>query len=230
MAFSVSEIQARISAIVDQDPTSVTEGDETWATRLKFINMAQTEWQELYDWQALYKEYNTQTSTVSGNTSVSLPSDFRKLSSFPKIALGNDAREFPEVRAQERSQKNSSDKFVYFLGNPANGYTMVVNSGLADGQLPSGASIFVPYYATAQSLVSGSDVSMIPDPSYLVQRAVALHWEASDDARFPQAKTEADKLLQRLLERENVFSEAANDESRVRTVEEKRHSFRIGRN
>lgn len=104
---------------------------------------------------------------------------------------------------------------------------MIVNTN--SGQLPSGASIFVPYYSSGVSLTTVTDVSMIPDPDYLVARSVAFLWEASEDDRFPQDKAQAEKILQRMLERENVFSEANNDESQVRTVEERRYGFRLGR-
>lgn len=226
MAISVTEIQNRIASLVDQSGTAPTEGGTDWSTRLSYLNTAINEYEQLYDWQALYKEYTTSTSTSTGNASISLPADFRKLGSYPRI-LGND---FPEIRPQEKSLKLSSDKYVYLLGNPAVGHTMIVNSGLSDGQLPSGASIFISYYATAGSLVSGSQIPQIPDPDFLVKRVVALHWEASDDARFQMAKGEADKILQRMLERENVHSEANNDGSRIRGVEETRYGFRIGRN
>ena len=226
MAISVTEIQNRISSLVDQSGTAPTEGGTDWSTRLSYLNTALHEFEQLYDWQALYKEYTTFTSTSTGNTSISLPQDFRKFGSFPQL-LGTD---FPEIRPQEKSGKLVSDKYVYILGNPAVGHTMVVNSGLSDRQLPSGASIFVSYYATAGSLVSGSQVPQIPDPDFLVKRTVALHWEASDDARYQVAKGEADKILQRMLERENVHSEANNDGSMVRNVEQTKYSFRIGRN
>jgi len=229
MALDVTEIQKRIASLVDVSSSSPTEGGDDWNLRLKYMNMAQAEWEQLYDWQALYSEFSTQTSTISGNTSITLPADFRKLASFPRIAYNaNNSRDFAEIRPQEKSMKLDTDPYVYLLHN-ASTSTMVVNSGNSDRQLISGASIFVSYYAAAGSLVSGSDSSMIPDPNYLVQRSAAFLWESTGDDRFPQAKAEAEKILQRLLQRENVFSEAANDASRVRTVEETRNSFRIGK-
>lgn len=221
MALTVTEIQNRIASILDKSPSAPTEGGTDWNTRLKYMNMAEAEWAELYDWQALYKEYGTQTSTSTGNASITMPTDFRRLATYPVI----EGNEYAEIRPQERGSKSVTDKYVYFMGNPLDGYTMVVNPG----QLASGASITVPYYAGAGSLASGSSMSMIPDPNYLVQRTIAFHWESSGDERFPQAKAESDKIMQRLLERETVHSEAANDASRVRTTEESRLGFRLGR-
>jgi len=58
-------------------------------------------WSETADWQVLYKEYHTLTSTISGNTSVSLPEDFRKIASYPEITYdGSTTKKFPEVRVK----------------------------------------------------------------------------------------------------------------------------------
>lgn len=229
MALDVTEIQNRIAAMADVNSTAPDEGGNDWNLRLKYMNMAQAEFEQLYDWQVLYREFNTQTSTSTGNTSIVLPSDFRKIASFPRFTYdGTATDDFPEIRPQEKSRKLSTDKYFYLLHN-ASTSVMVVNTGSGGAQFASGASIGITYYATAGSLVSGSDVSPIPDPNYLVQRSAAFLWEATGDDRFPQAKAKAEQILQRLLQRENVFSEAANDESRVRTTEEMRSSFRIGR-
>jgi len=220
MAISVTELQNLISAIVDQSSEASTEGGDDWNLRLKYLNLAQTEANELYDWKYLYKEYNMNVSTSTGNTSIALPADYKKLGGYPVIG----GTQYEEVRAQEHTAKLSTDKFVYFLGNPGDNYTMIVN-----GALSSGTSVYVPYYSSGSSLASGIDVSMVPDPNYLIYRSVAWLWEAREDDRFPQAKAQAERILQRMLERENVFSEANNDESMVRTVEETKYSHRIGR-
>jgi len=231
MSYSVNEMQKRIASMVDHNSDAPTEGGGDWNIRLKYLNMAQDEWAQFYDWQTLYKEYNTMTSTTSGNTSISLPDDYRKVAGYPKLtADGSTTDEFPQIRPQEREAYSSSDKFVELHGNPLDGYTLKVNPGTASGNLVSGASIFISYYASAQSLASATDVSQCPNPNYLVQRATAHVLEIREDDRFPIAKAEADKLLLRMLERENTHTEAeASTVGRIRTVLEKRKGFRLGR-
>lgn len=216
----VQEIQNRISALVDQSSDSPTAGGDEWDLRLKYLNMAQREWAELYNWRALYKEYNTLTSTGSANASVTLPSDFRKIASYPKI----DGDDFSEIRPEAKSQYDSTDEYFFIIGNPADNYTMIFNPS----DLSSGTSIYVPYYASPASLVSPADKSMCPDPDFLTQRSVALLWEAREDGRFPQAKAEADKRLARMLEMENTHTDASQD-SRIQTELEYKYGFRIGR-
>ncbi len=95
--------------------------------------------------------------------------------------------------------------------------------------LTSGASVQVPYYSSAGSLASPANITLCPNPDYLVQRTVAYIWEAREDARFPQAKVEAEKILRNMIEYENVFGEAAVH-SRVKVWEESHNDFRWGRN
>ncbi len=187
--------------------------------------MAQREWAETYDWRSLYRENDSVISTSTGNASVVLPDDFRKLAAPPRIAYdGATVKDFPEIRPQEKGMYDSTDKYIYILGDQNAGFTMYVNAGT----LASGASIHLPYYRSPASLVSPVDVAMCPNPEYLVQRALAYVWESQADERFPQAKFEADKILQKMLEYEQVYGEA--NENRVYTVERKAFkSFRWGK-
>ena len=92
----------------------------------------------------------------------------------------------------------------------------------------SGASIFYSYKATANSLLSPADVSMCPDPSFLVKKSVAYFWQARDDGRSVQAMNDSDRILGRMLEEEMTKGHSYDD--RVQTAEETRYGFRLGRN
>lgn len=193
--------------------------------RRMFINMAQREWAEAYDWKTLYRENNSRVSTSTGNTSIALPAEFRKSAANPKVTYdGSNTEYFPVIRPQERYQYRATDRFVYFLGDQNSGWTMVVNAGT----LASGASVHLPFYRSPASLVSPANIVMCPNPEYLVQRTLAYIWESQSDERFPQAKSEADKILQRLLEYEASFGEGYYD--RVKTIERTQFDgFRWGR-
>lgn len=221
---TVDEIESRIAAYLDQNESVAAISTTDYSLRLKYINMAQTEWAEIFDWQCLYKEYNMNISTSSGNASVVLPLDFRKPASFPKIMVDATAYEFTITRPQEAGQYQSTDRRVEFLGNYADAYTLRIYGAA----LASGASVKVPYYASAQSLVSPMNVSMIPNPEFLVKRSIAYVLESRGDPRFSGVKLEADTILKNLLEFENVHPEGT-DYDRVKTTDEKRYGFRLGR-
>lgn len=223
MSLNVTELQKRINAIVQEDSDSPTAGGEDWNLYLKYLNMSQTEWQESYEWPSLYKEVNTMTSQSTGNVTVSMPSDFRKIDGFLKIVDGtNTTGTYSQIDPQKRDQFASTDKYFFVLGYPGS-YSMVINPGTHS----SGASIFYSYWANANSLASPTDVSMCPEPDYLVQRSIAYLWETRDDPRFVQAKTESSRILTRMLENELTKGHSYDD--RIQTREEANFGFRLGR-
>lgn len=197
---SLDDIQAEISALVDQDADTSVLSNDDYTLRTNYINRALREWSEVGQWQVLYKQFNSYISTSTGNASVALPSDFRKLAAYPHICNADTANEeFPDVLPQEDQLGNNSHR-VWIMGSSTNGYIMRVHGTT----LASGASLMVPYYKTASSLVSPADVADIPNPEYLVQKTVGYIWEGREDPRFPQAKAEADRILSNMMERENT--------------------------
>lgn len=222
MKITLDEIQSRIAAYADQDESVSNISATDYSLRRKYINMALNEWQEAYDWQALFTEYNVLISTATGNASVALPSDFRKLASFPLITWdGVTTQAFPDTRPQTASQYASTDKRVSILGNPQDNYTLRIY-GVT---LSSGASVKVPYYMSAQSLASPANIAEIPNPDYLVKRSLAYLLEAREDARFPEMKQESERILGTMIDYENVFGEGSADD-RVKTVDETRYGDR----
>jgi hypothetical protein len=216
---SVDQIQSEIASIIDGDPDTASISSSDYSLRLTYMNMALSEWESAYDWQTLYKEYN---SLFTGNASVILPQDFRKLASFPKIANSGSSDLYPETRPQEAGRYQDTQNRVEILGNPYSGYVL----RLYGATLASGASIKIPYYASAGSLATATDIPTIPDTTYLTRRTLAYVYEASEDPRFPQAKLDAERILGSLIDYENVFSEAS-DSDHVKSVDE-RSGFRFG--
>lgn len=224
MLATVNEIQSRVAAVVDQNEDTSAISSDDYSLRLKYMNMAQAEWAEIYDWDVLYKEYNMKISTSSGNASVVLPNDFRRPATFPKIMTDTEALDYAITRPQERSLYLDTDRHVEFLGNYFSGYVMRIYGTT----LASGASVKVPYFSSPQSLASPIDVSPIPNPEFLVKRTIAYVWETREDPRFPTMKAEADTILRNLIERESVATEGSTF-GRAKTVEESYWNFRWGR-
>lgn len=224
MRMNLDEVQSRIAAVADQDESTANISTADYSLRTKYINMAQKEWAETYDWKVLFTEYNSLVSTSSANASIALPSNFRKLANYPQVASGGETNKYKETLPQDDSQYSESDKRAWILGSPNSGYVLRIFGTT----LTSGASVKVPYFRSAVSLVTTTDVSDIPNADYLVQRSLAFIWESREDARFPQAKAEAEKILSNMLEFEQVPN-SASDWDRVKSVEETRYGFRIGR-
>ncbi len=218
MSDTLDNIQSDIAAILDSDSNTANISSTDYTLRTAYINIALGEYETAYDWQHLHKQYNLLISAATGNASVVLPQDFRKASANPIIA----GTEFQITRPQDGRKYFETDQRVELLGNPQTGRVLRIY-GIT---LVSGASIQLPYYASAGSLATVSDITTIPDSSFISRRAMALWYEAHEDARFLATKLEAERILANLIDYENVFAEGSQ-ESRVRSVDEDMR-FRMG--
>jgi len=227
---SVDTIQSRIASILDQDQDTGNISTDDYALRLAYINRREQMWAEVGKWRCLLKEFNTLTSTNTANTSISLPADFRSLAAYPKITYdGTTTSEFTEISLTEQDRFDPTvDKYVMILGNSQSGYTMVGSYGQSTTAWASGASIKIPYYSIPTSHASPANVVFCPNPDYLVQGVIADVWEAREDARYQQAKVEANLILQNMMEFENTPSEAAYNKQ-VKTIDEINYAFRWGK-
>ena len=224
MAWTLTDIQTQISVEVDGNAT-ISPSSTDWQNRLAIINRSQLDWSESYDWSPLMKIYNGVVSTSTGNASLALPSDFRKLDGFPKITWdGTTTNEFNVVDPSKTSMYVDSDKYALVLGNDKDGKTLYIHAST----LASGASVQYTYYASPASLVSPYDLTQCPDPTFLVQKALYYLYKSREDARFPEAKAEADRLLSRMVESENARG-ISDQERFVPTWLETRYSYRVGR-
>ena len=222
----VTDLQSRISSIVDQDDDAPTAGGDIWDLRLKYLNRAQGKWQEAYDWPQLYKEVFANTSQPTANVSIAMPTDFRKLAGYPVvIASSTDTEsEYPQIDPQKRKQYSSTEEYCYVLGEPSGGHYLILNPG----SLISGASIFYNYWANSGTLASPANISMCPDPEYLVSEAIAQLWEAREDPRYPEMKLEADRKLAQMIENDTVKGYGYDNKADM--PEDTKYSHRWGRN
>src|SRR3990167_1706987 len=124
MRSTVDSVQSRVAGLVDQDENTSNIDSTDYSLRLSYINRAVSEWAEIQNWQTLFKEYNMLVSTSTGNASVVLPTDFRKLAGYPLITLdGTTTKQFPEVLPQE-DNLDKTDERVWILGNPNSSYVL----------------------------------------------------------------------------------------------------------
>jgi hypothetical protein len=227
---TIDDVQSRVAAIVDQNEDASDISTADYSLRLSYINRRERMWAETGKWQALHKEYNVVASASSGNCSVALPNDFRRLASPPVITFdGSTTANFQEIRPQIRSRfSDTTDRYVMILGNEYDGFNMYVNPATSSGVMTSGASIKIHYFSNPSSHASPANTVYCPNPDYVVQGVIADIWEAREDARFQQAQVKANLILQNMLEYEFTPSEADFDRN-VRSIDQSRHDFRWGR-
>lgn len=221
MADTLNDVITKISALVSQE-TSVTNTSDEYALWRSYVNMAQHEWAEAYEWPSLYREYCAQTTAAGAHANgatISLPADFRKFAGYVKVtADGTTTDEYPEIDPYKKDQHLDTDVYMYRIGD-----YMVVNPGT----LVSGASYTIPYFKAVASLASPADAIECSNSEYLVQRCIAYIWESREDGRFPQAKVEAEKILMRMIEFESA--RGAGYDASIQTPEQRNFNFRLGR-
>ncbi len=225
MSWSLSDIQAQIASEVDQSATAPTEGGTDWNIRNNFINRSLFDWSESYDWESMKKVHNGIISTSTGNASYALPSDFKKIDGFPQITDdGINTYGYIVENPTHNTRYLDTDRFVNILGNERDNKVMYIHGGT----LASGASVQFTYYASPQSLASANNIIPVPDPTYLVQRSLYYLLKSREDGRFPEAKTESDRILMRMIENENTLGQAHTGRT-VSVFPENYKTWRIGR-
>lgn len=223
---TLEQILQRIGSYVDQDSSTPTGTDLT--VRISYVNRALDEWAITYDWLALKQTFSFMPTMVS-QTSVGLPSNFKKMESpLYDYGIGDATRvrpfEYPEIREADRFRRDINDQYFYIMGDRRRGFNLIVPKGMS-----SGASMLADISVFPSSLATLTHISPMNDPDYLVYRGVAYVLEARGDARFPQAKIDAEKSLARMVEHENAFRFAGGVKFVANTYEKMASRFRIGR-
>lgn len=221
MKWTLQDCQEQIASEMDQSPTAPTAGGTDWNIRKNALNRALIDWENSNDWDSLKVVHNSKV-TVAGFATLGLPADFKKLDGFPGIVWdGTTFNEFQVVDPSTNTLYLDSDRYVNVFDNARDGKSMYIHANT----LASGASVQFTYYKSPQSLASASDVVEVPDPTYIVQRALYLIYKGREDGRFPEAKVEADKILMRMIENESSRGLAYKD----RSIPVGNTNFRIGR-
>lgn len=201
MAITLEQILTKVGAYVDQDTTLPSGTDLT--VRVNLVNRALNEWSDTYEWRSLRKTF--QPTVLYSMTSLGLPSNFKRLMSAPYDMSLVDTK-YEEINPSDRFSKNAEDKYCYILGDNSSGNYVVFNPPLA-----SGASIVVDYQCYPSSLATYNDVSQVPHPEYLAQRTIAYVLESRSDGRYPSVKSDADRMLQSMIEWEVSKSGGQNN-------------------
>jgi len=224
---SIQEIMQSVGSLVNQEPTMPTAGGSEYNLWLEFINRATREWSEANDWEVLKKTYFPGVTGVSMAT-VSLPQDYKKMATSPKLWVDSleEGEDFAEIPEDTAGLYQSTDKYVYETGDISSGFSLVFHPGT----LASGASLQIVYYSTPTSLASPAQVPLVTDSEFLIDRTIAYIFEGRSDSRFQEQEVKARDRLMQMVENANLskYNSYSNPQY-VMTAPEKKQGFRIGR-
>lgn len=167
-----------------------TVGSTEWNQWLSWLDEEYQTNSEVTDW-AEYKNLNYTVQSNQSGTSVALPSNFKKLAGSP-IILG----EFYKEVDVDQFDKYTNSSNVARVGYDAGWYLEW------KGALASGASVVVPIVHYPTALASPADQITFRNPTYLVKRLKVRIFKYRQDPIFTEIETEADTMLQQLLENE----------------------------
>lgn len=174
-ANDLSDLQARINVLVNNDSDTPTSTDDEWTIRLSLINQAIGKW-ETQDtlWDELWTTYTHDSTVAAGDDDYTITAtNLRFPGGFVKFTL-NGGTYWIEVISPEQFQTYSeSARVVYFTGNNKDGWVLNLGWTPVEGDGTVGATITFPYYKTATRLSATTDKSEIPDPNFIVYDVAA---------------------------------------------------------
>lgn len=217
----------KVAATVNQEADAPTTGSSEYNLWLEYLNRGVQEWSETNDWDALKKTFYP-SITGTAQATVTLPLDYKKVAASPRFHTETSiegGEEFPVILKEERGRYVSTDKYVVEGGNISSGYFMTFHPGT----LSSGASIEIQYFSMPTALASATDVPIVTDSQFLVDRTVAYIFEARSDPRFQQEETKARDRLLAMVENADLAKFSAYGNSNPVPTVLRKAGFRVGR-
>jgi hypothetical protein len=181
----------------DSDIPATTDPEYTVGLRL--ANEAINHW-ETYDgtvWKELFAYFkDVETATVSaGTTEYDAPADFKRAEGKVRILDSDNktVQRYPVIDTRDVQFRSDSATYAYFSGNPAEGYVLHLNP--APPSSLSGKKIDYPYRKAATTFASGSDITEMSDPYFIVHRMLANRFRSSRNPYYTDAKEDAENSL-----------------------------------
>lgn len=228
MRLTVGQIMSRVASTVNQEATAPASSGSEFSLWLEYLNRAVHEWSEANDWESLRKTYFP-TLIGTSNVTVSLPHDFKKLAGPVRVHNSGDIEggtEYPDILDEQRGEYSQEDKYVRIMGDISNGMNVIFHAA----SLTSGASIEIPYFSMPTSLASSTQIPIVPDSQFLVDRTIAYVFEARSDARFQLMEAKARERLLTMIENTNLAKYSSYDNPNyVEVTPLRKAGFRVGR-
>lgn len=177
---------------------SSTESEYTIGMRLaneaikRWASYDATMWHELFTTLSLAGEGVTVTT---GTTQYDAPDDFQTAGGHIKLLNSDNTvfQTYPILEPQEVQFKSTEGTYAYFTGSPAENYVLNLNPTPTSTQ--NGKTIDYVYYKTPTLFESGSDITEMSDPYFIVHRMLANRFRASRNPYYEDALRDAENAL-----------------------------------
>lgn len=183
----------------DDDGWDATS-DEYLAAR-KYCNTAIARW-ERYDntvwrelWGTLTDAADGDKTTTASDYSYDCPTNFIRPCSW--VRVGSTPTYYQVLSPDKLAERDlASDKsnFVYFTGNPKDGYDLNFNNNLT---LTTGDNVYYEYYKSATTFTATTSTTEMTDPYFIVYYVLARFLK-NDGEDYSEEANQADDLLENM--------------------------------
>lgn len=176
--------------------------DDEYIVAMRLANEAIQRWAN-YDgtyWKELFAQGTL--SSVSGTNTYTAPSDMQEVGGFIKLGMTS----VRIVDPQEKQFQGDMGNYVFFTGNPGNGYTLNFNRGVTvDGV----NNITFTYYKKPDLITAGTDIPEMSNPYFMVHRMLAQRFRVSRNPYYQSALRDSEDAL-KIMKMDNDSGSWAN--------------------
>lgn len=185
------------------EATVPTSADDEYTVGIPLANEAINRWSK-YDntmWKELFTtrviEADGDATVVAGQTNYAAPDNMQLAGGYVKITNSTGAvlQRYPILEPQEAQFKSDNSSFSYFIGDPNNGFTLVLNPAPVAGSPIIGGTIDYVYYKKPTKFEVGADITEMADPYFIVHRMLANRFRSSRNPYYGSAKSDAEDSL-----------------------------------
>lgn len=188
--------------------------DDQYVIAMRLANEAISWWQH-YDgtyWKELFDTYQNSGDGQTASTGVTqydAPSDMVEAGGYTRIidSNGNTVRTYPIIEPHEAQFKIDRGQYCYFTGDPTNGF--VLNLNPSPDSAIDGMNIDFVYYKAPTQFTTGTDVTEMSNPYFIVHRMLANYFRGSRNPYYQSAQKDAENVL-RIMQAENNSGSWAN--------------------
>lgn len=191
---TLNDILIAVNSYTDLEAILPTGTELT--TRTSYANQAVKDAASLYT----FPQFSTPYEIYATGATVSLPTDFRELESFPKYKSSGVDTDIPVYKP---GVLQTESVYSYVLGNPSNGYDLILTG-------VSGATISMVYQRYPTGFTTLTSVCELPDPEYVKQKVISYVLQSRNDDRFLVVERDAQTRLANMVGRENFIHGGTN--------------------
>lgn len=214
-----AEIFTAFYTLFRADSDIPTSSDDEYTVGMRLANEAISRWAN-YDstyWKELFTtlQSSTQvspaltTTITTGDTTYVAPTDFREAGGFVKIkdSAGKEVQRYPIIDPQEAQFRSDASTYCYFTGDMKNGHTLNLNPAPTSNL--NGLDIDYVYYKSPSTFSTGTDLTEMANPYFIVHRMLAQQFRAARNPYYTSALRDAEDAL-KIMQSDNNSGSWAN--------------------